>query len=112
MAEGPPPPGSDIYIDYLVVGKTGMGKSTTADRLLVADSEVWATDVSPLEREGGNTQLDDILIWRLSNRSVEDVKARVKFFLVNRAAGIEGLGAVDPQERKSPDSKTKDCVLL
>ena len=111
MAQPQPPPVSDTYIDFLVVGKTGMGKSTTADRLLVAHSTVGATDVRPLEKEGGNTQLDDILIWRLSNRSVEDVKARVKFFLVNRAAGIEGLGAVDPL-RKSPDSKTKDCVLL
>ena len=108
---GQPPPGSGPYIDFLVLGKTGMGKSTTADRLLVADSTVGTTDVIPLEREGGNTLLDDILIWRLSNRSVDDVKARVKFFLVNRAAGIDGLAAIDPR-RKSPDSITNDCVLL
>ncbi len=102
---------SDTYIDFLVLGKTGMGKSTTADRLLVADSVPGASDVIPVEKEGGNTQLDDILIWRLNGRSVGDVKGRVKFFLVNRAAGITGIDAVDPNN-KSPDSVTKDCVLL
>ena len=44
-----------------------MGKSTTADRLLVADSvTVPGFDMTPVEKEGGNTQLDDILIWNLS----------------------------------------------
>ena len=101
---------SDSYIDFLVLGKTGMGKSTTADRLLVADSVSVAgpVDVTPVEKEGGNTQLDDILIWKLCGRSVDDVKDRVKFFLGNRAVG---LTVVDPQN-KSPDSVTKDCVLL
>ena len=36
------------YIDYLVLGKTGIGKSTTADRLLVANfvAVPGAVDVS------------------------------------------------------------------
>ena len=104
---------SDTYIDFLVLGKTGMGKSTTADRLLVADSVTvpGVFDMTPVEKKGGNTQLDDILIWRLSGRSVEDVKERVKFFLGNRAVGITGIDAIDPNN-KSPDSVTKDCVLL
>ncbi|XP_064390331.1 uncharacterized protein LOC135338205 [Halichondria panicea] len=98
----------DTYKDYLVLGRTGMGKSTTADRLLVVDSVAGADDVTPVEKEGGNTQLDDILIWTLGGRSVEDVEKRVKFFLGNRAVG---LTMVDP-ENTSLDSAAKDCVLL
>ncbi len=102
---------STNYTDFLLLGKTGVGKSTTADRLLVADSVAGAGDVTPVEKEGGNTQLDDILIWRLSKRSVENVKKRVMCFLRNRAANITGVDAVNP-ETKTPDSVTKDCVLL
>ena len=101
------------YIDFLVLGKTGMGKSTTADRLLVADSVSVAgpVDVTPVEKEGGNTQLDDILIWKLGKRSVENIKKRVMCFLANRAANITGFEAVNP-ETMTPDSVTKSCVLL
>ncbi len=101
------------YIDFLVLGKTGMGKSTTADRLLVADSVSVAgpVDVTPEEKEGGNTQLDDILIWKLGKRSEENIKKRVMCFLANRAANITGFEAVNP-ETMTPDSVTKSCVLL
>ncbi len=102
---------SGTYIDYLVLGKTGMGKSMTADRLLVADSVPGASDATPEEKEDGSTQLDDILIWSLNKRSVEDIKERVIFFLANRAAGITGKNATDPKS-KGVDSVTIDCALL
>ncbi len=111
MARPAEAPHVDQYIDILVLGKTGMGKSTTADRLLIANTEAGTFDVNPKEKEGGNTQLDDILIWRTSGRSVEDIKARVKYFLINRAVNVSGSEALDP-ERDCPDSVTKDCVLL
>ncbi len=99
------------YKDILILGKTGMGKSTTADRLLIANSRPGTLDVNPEEKEGGNTLLDDILIWRTSTKSVEDIKERVKFFLVNRAGQLSAFQAIDPQSG-GPDSVTKDCVLL
>ncbi len=102
----------DNYTDFLVLGKTGIGKSTIADRLLVADSVAGAGDVTPVEKEDGNTQLDDILIWRLINKqSVEYVEKRVRFFLANRAAGSTGIDAINP-ETAGPDCVTTDCVLL
>ncbi len=106
---GPLPVGaSGAYTDFLVLGKTGMGKSTTADRLLVADTVPGASDVTPVEKEGGNTQLDDILIWRLNGQSVEDVKERVMHCLENRAVGIKAIDS----KNTSLDFVTKDCVLL
>ncbi len=105
------PSAVSTYTDFLVLGKTGMGKSTTADRLLVADSVPGAGNVTPVEKEGGNTQLDDILIWKLSKRSIKDVKNRVMCFLKNRDGKITGTKAINP-ETETPDSSTNDCVLL
>ncbi len=99
---------SGTYIDFLVLGKTGMGKSTTADRLLVADFVAGAGDVTPVKKEDGNTQLGDILIWRLSNRSVEDVKKRVMHCLANRGADTKAIDS----KNTSVDFVTKDCILL
>jgi len=99
----------EAYTDFLLLGKTGMGKSTTADRLLLANAEEpGALDVRPIAKEGGHLLLDDIQIWRIGNADVDDVKSRVKCFLLNR---VVKETVVDPQN-KGPDSKTRDCVLL
>ena len=104
----------DTYKDYLVLGRTGMGKSTTADRLLVANSVVGAVDVTPVDKGGsdGNTQLDNIKIWRLSRlsrRSVDYVTERVKRFLEN---GANFAATIISKNKSSTDSITNDCTLL
>ena len=104
----PAPREEQQYIDFLLLGKTGMGKSTTADRLLTAQYTAQMVTPEPVVLEGGDKKIDDIIIWRLGNRSVDDVKARVKYFLFNCAFGYE---AIDHQN-KSVESVTRDCVLL
>ena len=61
------------YYDIIVIGKTGMGKSTTADKLLVAEYS------EPVTNEG-RMNVEDLSIWLLSDApdEVDRVKTRLK----------------------------------
>ena len=72
------------YYDIMVIGKTGMGKSTTADKLLIANMD--GRDYSgeqhsePVVKEKQLT-LDNLSVWLLS--SAPDEELRVKTRLKN-----------------------------
>ena len=51
------------YFDIMVIGKTGQGKSTTADKLLIANPE--RIDYTETKIVGDNQTMQDLLIWWL-----------------------------------------------
>ena len=75
--------GTIDYNDIMVIGKTGMGKTTTADKLLVANPDgldyLGAEHSEPVvERE--HVRADDLSIWLLSDapNEITRVKQRLK----------------------------------
>ena len=75
--------GAIDYKDIMVIGKTGMGKTTTADKLLVANPDgldyLGAEHSEPMvERE--HVHADDLSIWLLSDapNEIDRVKQRLK----------------------------------
>ena len=58
------------YYDIMVIGKAGMGKTTTADKLLVANPHghnYQGSQHSEPEVNGGCVNVEDLSIWLLSN---------------------------------------------
>ena len=71
------------YYDIMVIGKAGMGKTTTADKLLVANPDghnYQGAQHSEPEVNGGCVNVEDLSIWLLSNApdELERVKTRLK----------------------------------
>ena len=80
------------YFDIMVIGKTGMGKSTTAEKILIAN---------PLEKkylgepyqdpthddENGHIQYGDMFMWHLSNKpnEIERVTEKLKNLVFYRS---------------------------
>ena len=74
------------YYDIMVIGKTGMGKTTTADKLLVANPhghDYIGDQYSEPEVKGQRMNVEDLSIWLLSNSP--DELSRVKTRLKNIA---------------------------
>ena len=61
------------YYDIMVIGKTGMGKTTTADKLLVAnpDQIKYEAEYTEPERNGECMNVEDLSIWLLSDADDE-----------------------------------------
>lgn len=58
------------YYDIMIIGKTGMGKSTTADKLLVANLDgldYRGAEYSEPVTEEGRMNVEDLSIWLLSD---------------------------------------------
>ncbi len=71
------------YCDIMVIGKTGMGKTTTADKLLVANPQCrnyQGDQHSEPDVNEGCVNVGDLSIWLLSNApdELERVKTRLK----------------------------------
>ena len=71
------------YYDIMVIGKTGMGKSTTADKLLVANPDgrdYQEAEYSEPVADGNHVNVEDLCIWLLSDAPDEltRVKTRLK----------------------------------
>jgi hypothetical protein len=71
------------YYDIMVIGKAGMGKTTTADKLLVANPQCrdyQGDQHSEPEVNGGCVNTGNLSIWLLSNApdELERVKTRLK----------------------------------
>ena len=73
------------YFDIMVIGKTGMGKTTTADKLLMANPAgkeyLGMPHEEPQQDEvNGRVHYNDLFLWHLSNKpgEVEKVSQRLK----------------------------------
>jgi septin family protein len=81
------------YYDIMVIGKAGMGKTTMADKLLVANPQCrnyQGDQYSEPEVDGGCVNVGDLSIWLLSN--APDELERVTIRLKNIVFSVSELG--------------------
>ena len=101
------------YKDIMIIGKTGMGKTTTADKLLVANPQQLnyqgAQYSEPIvERE--HVRADDLNIWLLSDapNEIERVTQRLKNLIF-----VRGLNEPHEEINKShSDNEGDNAVTL
>ena len=112
-----PLPKEGEYCDLLLLGKTGMGKSTTGDKLLAANpygSYIGERvgDPEAKEQPGGKVLIEDITIWKLRGpeSNVRRITERVKRFTLQRSTVRSEV--FDPESEGNPDSQTNECELL
>ena len=78
------------YYDIMIIGRTGMGKSTTADKLIIANPDHlnYAGEQHPDEiMEGGQLKMSDLGIWLISDAEdeIERVTTRLKNLVFYRS---------------------------
>ncbi len=101
------------YYDIMVIGRTGMGKSTTVDKLLIANrggqSHLQAEHVDPkVEPSGERMKADDLTMWLISG-DIEAAEKRLKNLIFCR--GLESSHEeVNIIHASSPS--TNKCELL
>ena len=69
------------YYDIMVIGKTGMGKSTTADKLLIANPDGYdyrGSQHSEPVVTGEQMTLDNLIIWLLSDAPDEQLRVTTR----------------------------------
>ena len=77
----------DKYFDIMLVGMTGQGKSTMADKLLIANpgKVKYVLPEEPKMRVGdANIQMEDISMWVLQERHEKDVETYLKALVHSR----------------------------
>ena len=80
------------YYDIMVIGKTGMGKTTTADKLLVANPrghDYLGAQYSEPEVKGGRMNVEDLSIWLLSNSPDELPRVKTRLKNIAFARGLD-----------------------
>lgn len=106
------------YFDVMLIGKTGMGKTTTADKLLLANptkrdySEGPTTEEPVHDVTSSHIQYDDIFMWHLSNKpgEVEEVTLRLKNLVFYRS--LENPHEEVNKSRMENSETTEQCELL
>ena len=116
--ESPPGEGSnyDDYFDIMLLGKTGMGKTTTADKIIIANS-ITLPSSKPLQEPTVNTtpsstHCTDVSMWYLSDEpdEMERVSQRLKNLILWRS--LQDPHEEVNQERKEESRNTDKCELL
>ena len=107
------------YYDIMVIGKTGMGKSTTADKLIIAYPE--GRDYCEQRCEDAiKEQMSDLCIWKIADTEGEKgrVSLRLKHLImhrredrpheeVNRMYGSENQVTTDSQVISNETTKVR-----
>ena len=99
------------YYDIMVIGRTGMGKSTTVDKLLVANpkgDEAQHADPE-VEPSGERMRADNLVMWLISG-DVEAAEKRLKNMIFCRSINPPHLEINESHTQSSP--KTNKCELL
>ena len=106
--------GSDIdYYDVLLIGKTGMGKSTTADKLVIANltgADYSGEQYSEEEVEGERMTVSDLSMWLIPEGETERVKRHLKDLVMFRALEKPHQEVNEVYQKSSPP--TKDFQLI
>ena len=109
------------YFDIMILGKTGMGKTTTADKILMANPTGKEYEYSPPQQNGaaaddgaasGVSKSEDITMWHISEdpQEVERVTMRLKNLVFWR--GVENPHDEVNKARKEESKSTERCELL
>jgi hypothetical protein len=100
------------YYDMMVIGRTGMGKSTTVDKLLVANpkNHQEAQHADPeVEPSGERMRADNLTMWLISG-DVEAAQNRLKNMIFCRSVSPSHVEINETHARSSP--ATDKCELL
>ena len=82
------------YYDIMVIGKSGVGKTTTADKLLVANPlgyNYQGTQYSEPLVNGGRVNVEDLSIWLLSGSPDELPRVKTRLKNIAFVQGLENL---------------------
>ena len=103
------------YYDIMVIGRTGMGKSTTSDKLIIAnpDGHDYRGQQHPDEAvDNGQVIMNDLSMWLLSNADgeLDRVRNRLKNLVMFRSlenphAQVNGL-------YKGSENPTTGCQVI
>ena len=102
------------YYDILIIGRTGMGKSTTTDKLLIAHLEgqnyLQASHVDPeVEPSGQRMKADDLTMWLISG-DIKAAEKRLKNLIFCRGLESSHIEVNNVHAQSSPS--TDKCELL
>ena len=101
------------YYDIMVIGRTGMGKSTTADKLLIANLTSrdyrGAEYKEPEMKNGERLVADDLTIWLISEE-IKKAEKRLKDLIMCR--GLEAPHKEVNFTHNQASPVTRNCELI
>lgn len=89
--DDPPDTEADIidYYDIMVIGRTGMGKSTTSDKLVIAnpDGHDYRGEEHPDQEiiNENQMQMSDLCVWLVPDGAEDDIKKHLKDLIMARS---------------------------
>ena len=89
--EDPPDTEADIidYYDIMVIGRTGMGKSTTSDKLIIANPDGcdYCGEQHPDQEivNEDQLQMSDLCVWLVPDGAEDEVKGHLKDLIMARS---------------------------
>ncbi len=103
------------YYDIMVIGRTGIGKSTTADKLIIAnpDGHDYRGEQHADEAvNGGRVKMSDLSMWMLSNADGElnRVTARLKDLVMFRS--LDNPHAQVNEMYRGLENPTTGCQVI
>ena len=102
------------YYDIMIIGRTGMGKSTTSDKLIIAnpDGYNYRGEQHPDQEIGneGQTQMSDLSVWLVPEGAKDEVERYLKDLIMARS--LEDPHKQVIEKYKESNTATTRCQVF
>ena len=109
-------PCSDYY-DIMIIGRTGMGKSTTADKLIIANltnRDYRGEQYEAVTMKDDRISMSDLTAWLISGgeREIDEMTRRLKILVIFRSQSDPHEEVKEFYMQRTKETTNMECQLI